>query len=156
MDNSELFKWLAIVSPIVSGILVGLVSNALANRSKRIEMLYQHKIPAFKEIHKILTDYKFELESRIYNSEFLESNPDAKGAVETVSSLNNAYIRNSIYFNKKSRDAIMDLVAKIHNMCNLQILFLQKEFKDESLPYVEMTIDINKVIEILYKDLNLR
>jgi len=156
MDNAELFKWLAIISPIVSGVIVGIVTNALANRSKRIEMLYQHKVPAFQEIYKILTDYKFDLESNVYSSDFLESNIDAKGSVETVSLLNNAYIRNSIYFNKKSRQAIMDLVGKIHNMCSYQMIALQEEFDSRNLPYVQMTIDVNKVIDILYKDLNIK
>ncbi|TPD71091.1 hypothetical protein [Flavobacterium microcysteis] len=156
MDNSELFKWLAIASPIFSGVIVGIVSHTLSNRSKRIELLYQHKIPAFQEIYKILTDYKFELESNVYDSEFLESNPDSKGSLETVSLLNNAYIRNSIYLNKKSRQAIMDLVGKIHFMCSFQLTALQENFKIQKPPYVEMTIEVNKVIEILYKDLNIK
>jgi len=156
MDNTELFKWLAVLSPIVSGIIVGIVTNALVNRSKRIELLYQHKIPAFQEIYKILTDYKFELESNVYDSEFLESNPDAKGSVETVSLLNNASVRNSIYLNKKSRQSIMDLVSKIHSMCSFQLTMVQEDLKLDKSLYIDMAIEVNKVIDILYKDLNIK
>jgi len=151
MNNLEIFKWLAIISPIISGVIVGIVSHTLSNRSKRIEILYQNKIRAFNELHKILIDYRFELEPDIYNNPFLEKNSDAKGAKETLSLLNNTLVRNSIYLNKESRNAIMDLVTKINFICNFQ----KKDFEDIN-PYIEMAVEVSKVIDILYKDLNLK
>ena len=151
MSNSEIFKWLAIISPIISGIIVGFVSHTLSNRSKRIDILYQNKIRAFTELHKILIDYRFELEPDIYNNPYLERNSDAKGAKQTLSLLNNALVRNNIYLNKESRKATMDLVTKINFICNFQ-----KEDFENINPYVEMAVEVNKVIDILYKDLNLK
>lgn len=151
MDNSELFKWLAIVSPIFSGVIVGIVSHALSNRSKRIEILYQNKIRAFNELHKILIDYRFELEQDIYNNPFLERSSDAKGSVETLGLLNNALVRNSIYLSEKSRNAVMDVVTKINFYCT----FKKEEFENIN-PYIEMAVEIKKVIDILYKDLNIK
>jgi len=151
MDNTELFKWLAIASPIFSGVIVGIVSHTLSNRSKRIEILYQNKIRAFNELHKILIDYRFELEQDIYNNPFLERSSDAKGSVETLSLLNNALVRNSIYLSEKSRKAVMDVVTKINFYCT----FKKEEFENIN-PYIEMAVEIKKVIDILYKDLNIK
>lgn len=154
MNNLEIFKWLAIFSPIISGIIVGFVSHKLSNRSKRIEILYQNKIRAFNELHKILIDYRFELESKIYKNPFLERSSDAKGSIETLSLLNNTLVRNSIYLNKESRKAVMDLVTKINFFCDFQ----NQENQDfENInPYIDMAVEVNKVIDILYKDLNLK
>jgi hypothetical protein len=58
MENIQIFKWLAIISPIISGIIGGFLTHILANRSKRLEMLYQHKIPAFKEMQKEIINFK--------------------------------------------------------------------------------------------------
>ncbi|MBF4487719.1 hypothetical protein [Flavobacterium sp. CSZ] len=120
MNNPEIFKWLAIFSPIISAILVGVVTHKLSNRSKRIEILYQNKIPPFYELQKILIDYRFELEINIYNNPYLERSSDAKGSVETLSLLNNALVSNSIYLNKESKKAVMDLVTQINFYCSLQ------------------------------------
>lgn len=155
MDNSELFKWLAIISPIASGVIVGIVTNILANRSKRIEMLYQHKIPAFKDIHQILIRYRSYLQINAYNNEFIEV-PETTGSVETINLLDTSFGLNGIYFNKKSKKALLKLIGQINNMCNYQILVLQEEFKDTKLPYEATIEEIDKVIEVLYKDLNLK
>ena len=151
MDNQELFKWLAIFSPIFSGIIVGFVTHKLLNRSKRIEFLYQNKTRAFNELSKILIDYRFELEQKIYNNPFLERSSDAKGTVETLTLLNNTLVRNTVYLNKESVKAVMDLVTKINFYCNFQ----EEEFKNIN-PYLEMAVEIKKVTDILYKDLNLK
>lgn len=151
MNNLEIFKWLAIISPIFSAIVVSIISHKLSNRSKRIEVLYQNKVRAFNELHKILIDYRFELEYDIYNNPFLEKNSDAKGSLETLSLLNNALVRNSIYLNEKSTKAVMDLVTKINFYCT----FKKEEFPNIN-PYLEMAVEIKKVIDILYKDLNIK
>ena len=151
MDNTELFKWLAIVSPICSSLLVGIISHTLSNRSKRIEILYHNKLRAFNELHKILIDYRFELEYNIYNNPFLERNSDAKGSLETLSLLNNALVRNSIYLTEKSRKTVIDLVTKINFYCTLK-----KEELPNIKPYLEMAVEIKSVIDILYKDLNIK
>lgn len=151
MNNLEIFKWLAIISPIISGIIVGVVTHKLSNRSKRIEILYQNKTRAFNELHKILIDYRFELEPNIYNNPFLERSSDAKESVETLSLLNNALVRNSIYLNEESRKSVMDLVTKINLFCNFQ----KQDFENIN-PYIDMAVEVKKVIDILYKDLNLK
>jgi hypothetical protein len=151
MNNLEIFKWLAVLSPIISGIIVGLVTHKLSNRSKRIEILYQNKIRAFNELHKILIDYRFELEQIIYKNPFLERSSDAKGSVETLTLLNNALVCNSIYINKKSRTVVMDLVTKIHFFCGSHM----QDFENIN-PYIDMAVDVNEAINILFKDLNLK
>lgn len=151
MKTTELFKWLAIFSPIVSGIIIGFITHKLSNRSKRIEILYQNKIRAFNELHKILINYRFELEPNIYNNPFLERSFDAKGSVETLNLLNNALVSNSIYLNQESRKAVMDLVTKINFFCDFQ----KQDFENINA-YIDMAVEVNKVINILYKDLNLK
>jgi len=151
MNDLEIFKWLAIFSPIISGIIVGVVTHTLSNRSKRIEILYQNKTRAFNELHKILIDYRFELEYNIYNNPFLERSSDAKGTVETLSLLNNALVRNNIYLNEQSRKSVMDLVTKINFFCNFQ----KQDFENIN-PYIDMAVEVKNVIDNLYKDLNLK
>ena len=151
MNDLEIFKWLAIISPIISGIIVGIVTHKLSNRSKRIEILYQNKTRAFNELHKILIDYRFELEPNIYNNPFLERSSDAKGSFETLSLLNNALVRNNIYLNEESRKSVMDLVTKINFFCNFQ----KQDFENIN-PYIDMAVEVKNVIDILYKDLNLK
>lgn len=151
METTELFKWLAIFSPIVSGIILGVVSHKLSNRSKRVEILFQNKIRAFNELHKILINYRFELEPNIYNNPFLTRSIDAKESVETLNLLNNALVHNSIYLNKESRKALMDLTTKINAFCR----FRKEDFENIN-PYIDMAVEVNRVIDILYKDLNLK
>ena len=149
MENAELFKWLAIFSPVVTGVTVGFLTHKLSNRSKRKEIQYQNKLRAFNELSKILIDYKLELASIIYNNPFLERSSEAKGSVETLSLLNNASIRNRIYLNNKSREAVMDLTTKINFFCT----FKTEEFKNIN-PYLEMAVEVEKVIIVLDKNLN--
>ena len=151
MDNQEIFKWLAIFSPIISGVIVGCVSHKLLNRSKRIEILYQNKTRAFYELHKILIDYRYDIEIKIYQNPYLEKSSDAKTSLETLTLLNNSLVRNSIYLSDKSRKVVIALVAKINFYCD----YPEKDFPNIN-PYIEMAGEIKKVIDILYKDLNIK
>ncbi|MFD2966282.1 hypothetical protein [Sphingobacterium bambusae] len=144
MDNTELFKWLAIFSPVVSGIILGVVSHKLSNRSKRIEILFQHKLRAFNELHNILINYRFELEPNIYNNPFLTRSIDAKESVQTLNLLNNSLVHNSIFLNRESRTAVMDITAKINSFCR----FEKQDFENIN-PYIDMVAEVNRVIDIL-------
>ena len=141
---------------IVSGMVGAIITYILAALSRRLELLYHHKIPAFQEIQTLLTDYKLELESNVYGSDFPGRTPDAKGSVATVRLLEHAYLRNSKYFSKNGREAIMDLVGKIDFLCSLELTAVEENLKIERSLYVEMTIEVSKVIEILYKDLKVK
>lgn len=154
MENIIFFKWLAIFSPVLSGIIGGILTHYLSNRSKRLEILYQHKIPAFKEIHKVLVNYKSFLEGKVQVSEFLENKQKAT-SIFTVNALNNLFEINGVYFNKNSRNLIISLIGDIHNMCNFEVLVHHDEFKNSQLPYQQTIDKIEGVIEQLYKELNL-
>ena len=50
----------------------------------------------------------------------------------------------------------MVLVGKIDFLHSLELTAVEENLKIERSLYVEMTIEISKVIEILYKDLKLK
>ncbi|MBY8963523.1 hypothetical protein KJK34_12235 [Flavobacterium sp. D11R37] len=160
MENSELFKYLALFSPLVSGIVVGLIMNKLSNRSKRLEYFYQHKIPAFKELHQILIRYKIHLDKVISEGYNIDNYPHT-GKVESTDSLETAVLlkesldTNRVYLNKKSRDSLTKLIDELYDIYNIESLMSFDE--DTSNPaFKEMSNKIENITEILYKDLNLR
>jgi hypothetical protein len=155
MKSVDIFKWLAIFSPIFSGIIGGIISHLLSNRSKRLDILYQHKIPAFKEMHKILVEYKLSVDRLVHVSEFLDDTQRTT-SINTVNLLNDSFELNGLYFNKKSRQMILSLIGDIHNMCSFELAVLQDDYKHTTLPYGNMVVIIDKVIEQLYSDINLK
>ncbi len=54
----EFYKILAIVSPFISALLTGFITYNLTMKQKRFDLLYQSKIPAFKDLSVALINYK--------------------------------------------------------------------------------------------------
>ncbi|MBG6188417.1 hypothetical protein [Flavobacterium sp. CAN_S2] len=54
----DFFKFLAVISPFVSAFLTGLLTYYFTLKTKKFDILYQNKIPAFKEITSELIELK--------------------------------------------------------------------------------------------------
>ncbi|TRW22399.1 hypothetical protein FMM05_18015 [Flavobacterium zepuense] len=160
-NNDSTFKILAILSPFLSGIIIGFITNKLSNKSKKMELLYQSKIPAFKEIHKALIMYRTYLNSIIAENEGNEFYPQSE---QTNNSLGHrgiileAFELNGIYLNKSSKKAIEDLIGNMSILCNIELWQAGGTDSTEIntvAAYEESVSEVDKVIELLYKDLNL-
>ena len=54
----DYYKILAIVSPFISAFLAGVLSYYFTIKSKRFDILYQHKLPVFKEMSAKLIEFR--------------------------------------------------------------------------------------------------
>lgn len=161
METTEIFKWLALISPIVSGILAGLLTHTLANRSKRLEFLYQHKIPAFKEMQKAILHFNRHISNYLIEQHGIDSVPEQVENLSTLQhthAISDIFRVNQIYFNKKSRMAITKLINSMFFVSGLELqrtlnIPLAQNLEES---YMDISRMLDDTVNILYKDLNLK
>lgn len=158
-EDNTLIEILAIASPI----LIGVLTYWFSNKSKKMELLYQNKIPAFNELNRALVDFKKYLHGLIAEEQGNEYSPYYGGgehsAFEHRGIISEIADVNAIYLNNKSRKALEDLTNNMAGLCNLDAMRVLNQL-DTDVSYIssyESQIKrVDEVIEILYKDLNLK
>jgi len=154
MDN---FKLLAILSPFISAFLVGFSSYYFNLKNKRFDILYQYKLPAFKEM-----SVKFiELKKYCTGQIGLENTPylsDKLQAKELRAGIIDSYDNNAIFLNSKTRRTIEFLINQMRTIVRLEDLAEKEEveFKQKYKDYTIILGLTNNCIEVLYKDLDLK
>ena len=156
----DLFKILAIISPFVSAFLAGLLTYYFTLKTKKFDILYQNKIPAFKEITLKLIELKKFCLGRIAYFQGNEVSPyweENLGALEHRTSITEIFEINSIFLSKSSKNSIESLINEMGGLCNAEISLAS----NDELPGVEKEYEriakiSEKTINILYSDLNLK
>lgn len=157
MDSETFFKIAAIVSPFLSGY----VTYMLTNRSKKSELLYQNRMPAFKEVVAVLVKIRRYAEGKIALERGAEFSPyfdEAGSALSLRTELANASAVNEIFLTDKSKRLIQDVDSQIGIFCNAEI-WIAGRLIDEEVPRIADYTPLHNVVERslkgLYKEMNL-
>jgi hypothetical protein len=159
-NEIDFYKFLAVISPFVSAFLAGLLTYYFTLKTKKFDILYQNKIPAFKEITSELIKLKKFCVGRVAYFQGNEFSPyweENLGALAYRTSITEIFENNSIFLSKSSKKSIESLINEMSGLCNAEIILAS----NDELPEVEKEYEriakmTEKLITILYSDLNLK
>lgn len=160
ISDTDFYKILSILSPFVSAFLAGLLTYYFTLKTKKFDILYQNKIPAFKETVSKLVDLKKFCLGRIayfQGNEFSPYFQDTAGALHHRTEISNIYELNAIFLSSDSKKVIDNLLNEMSGLCNAEIAMTS----GDTLSGVEKEYDrilklTENCISTLYTDLNLK
>jgi hypothetical protein len=156
----EFYKVLSIASPFISALLASLLTYYFTLKTKRFDILYENKIPAFKEISIKLIEFKKFCNGRVAYfigneySPYYEANA---GTLHHRTEIAQVSEFNSIFLSTESRSLIEDLLNQMSGLCNAEVAILS----GDQMPGIEKEYErLSKLTENciskLYSDLNLK
>jgi hypothetical protein len=157
----DFYKILSIASPFVSAFLAGLLTYYFTLKTKKFDILYQNKIPAFKEMVSKLIGFKKFCNGRIayfIGNEYSPYYEEGLGTLEHRSQIAESYDLNSIFLCEKSRVELDNLIDNMGILANVEASIasgniIGRGIEEEYERVVEL---IDTCIDTLYKDLNLK
>ncbi|MDY3339116.1 hypothetical protein D1J36_007430 [Riemerella anatipestifer] len=162
LDQIEFFKIFTLLSPFIAAFIAARLTFFFTLKSKKFDILYANKIPAFKNINEKLIEYKIFCLGRVAYFEGNELSPywyEDIGAFEFRKSITKVYEENSIFVSKKSRISIEKLINNLSLLCNMEIQIVDDKL-DERIDlkeiYFKSYLEVDKLIQILYEELNLK
>ena len=161
MDNS-FYKILAIISPFISAILSGFFTYRFLIKGKKFDILYENKIPIFKEFSAFLLKLKTYIYGRTSYLENNEHSPYWEENIEAsryLKALIEIYELNSVFLSRESRKRIQELIEQLLNLKSAELA----SFNDSSKEIIKGSLDLYLIIETqaenclqtLYRELNL-
>lgn len=149
----------AIISPFISATLTAFLAYKFSVRGKGFDILYQNKVPAFKEIASHIIAFKNFCEGKIACSQGNEFHPfyiDTFGALEFRTKIAQSLEANVIFVSKDSRAIVTDFLNQMSGLCNAEIAFAGGNYDiDATAEYERMATLADSAIEVLYLELNL-
>jgi len=150
---------ISIISPFFSAALTALITYKLTVKSKRFDILYENKIPAFKEVTSRIVAFKNFCTGRVA---FLQGNEYSPFYEEKLGTLHHgnqialALQSNSVFLSQNSRFLIYELLNHMSGLCNAEAVIAGgDDLFDPKNEYERMTTMLESIIDILYKELNL-
>lgn len=156
-DWDMFFRVASVVGPIVSGLIVGALTHLLALRSKKFDLLYQHKVNAFKELNEVLIELKRYFIAKEAEGTGNEFAPEAEGSMlEHREKLYNVTALHGIFLGDESKKALDSLQMQISHFLNLELYAAMGTNEDIANPkaYEGWADRVDNVIRVLYNDLN--
>lgn len=155
----DFYKSLAIASPFISAFLAGLLTHFLTLKTKRFDILYENKIPAFKERTLKLIEFRKFCDGRVAFLEGNEYSPyydENVGALHHRTEIANITDLNYIFISTSSRKKIYNLLNELSILCNVEVAILADthtpQLEDE---YIRVSSLAENCIVALYTELNL-
>lgn len=156
----DYYKLIAIISPFLAAGLTGWITYNITMKGKRFDLLYQSKIPAFKELSVKLTNYKNFCLGRVAFFEGNEYSPyweEGTGTLHHRTEIAEVASMNSIYFSPKVKESINNLLNEMAGLCGMEVqIVLKNEVSDLKDAYFNMYQQAEACINALYKELNLK
>jgi hypothetical protein len=154
------YQILTLCIPLLSALIVGVLTYKFAIRSKKFDLLYASKIPAFKDIAVKLTNYKTFCRGRVAYYQGNEFSPNYVAGVGALShriEITTVTDLNSIFLSKSNRESIRTLLNNISILCNIELHIAEGKdvATDYSNVYEAAALQVEALIDILYQDLNL-
>lgn len=158
---------IAVISPFISAGLTGYLTYFFHWKAKRIDILYDNKIPAFKKIYSEVLVFKSFCEGRVAyldGNEFSPFYESEVGAFEIRRRIAQSFSENSIFFSEQSTKKVSTLLNDMSILCNLEIHMADPESVDAESKmqnlnyrsaYENMIFKSQKVIRFLYEEINL-
>lgn len=159
-QDIDFYKILSILSPFVSASLAGILTYYFTLKTKKFDILYQNKIPAFKEIAATLVDFKKFCWGRtayFQGNEFSPYYEDSVGTLEHRTKIAETSEFNSIFLSPDCKQSIDNLLNEMSGLCNAEIAIVS----GDTMPGVEkeyerIALTTENCINKLYNDLNLK
>lgn len=150
---------LAIVSPFVSAMLTAFLTFKFTSKSKRLDILYQNKVPAFKEIAANIISFKNFCEGRVAYYQANEFHPfytDSVGTLKNRIKIATSLETNAVFVSKDSRIIVSDFLNQMSGLCSAEMAIAAGD-DDMQLTseYNRMAILADSAVEVLYQELNL-
>lgn len=162
LDQIDFFKTFTLISPFIAAFIAARLTFFFSLKSKKFDIIYANKIPAFKNINEKLIEYKIFCLGRVAYFEGNELSPywvEDIGAFEFRKSITKVYEENSIFVSKKSRSSIEKLINNLSLLCNMEIQIVDNKL-DEKIDlketYNNAYLEVDELIQILYEELNLK
>ncbi|MBN8787250.1 MAG: hypothetical protein J0I84_09175 [Terrimonas sp.] len=150
---------IAIISPFVSAFLSAFLTYKFTSQSKRLDILYQNKVPAFKEIAANIISFKNYCDGRVayvQGDEFHPFYKDSIGVLEHRTKIASSFETNIVFVSKHVRGRLSDLVNEMSRLCNAEISIGAGYYETRPISeYERMASLTDDVVDILYNDLNL-
>jgi hypothetical protein len=146
--------------PIAAASIVGLLTYFFAIKSKKFDLLYASKIPAFKEISAKLTKFKSSCFGKVAEYRGFDFSPyyNSGSTFTHRTEIVEVVDANIIFLSKICRKEIAELLNQMGVACSLELKLAadKNDSVDHSEVYQKLGTDTEKLIELLYKDLNLK
>ena len=162
LDQIDFFKTFTLISPFIAAFIAARLTFFFSLKSKKFDIIYANKIPAFKNINEKLIEYKIFCLGRVAYFEGNGLSPywvEDIGAFELRKSITKVYEENSIFVSKKSRSSIEKLINNLSLLCNMEIQIVDNKL-DEKIDlketYNNAYLEVDELIQILYEELNLK
>ena len=150
---------IAIISPFVSATLTAYLTYKLTSRSKKVDIVYQSKIPAFKAIASNIISFKNFCEGRVAYFLGSESHPfytDSLATLEHRTKIALSLQENAVFISKDSRHIISDFLNQMSGLCSAELAIAgQDSHMQPKEEYERMAILADSTVEVLYTELNL-
>lgn len=119
----NLLQILTLSIPILSALIIALITYRFAIKSKKFDLLYASKIPAFKEIAAKLTDFRLSCLGKVAEYKGLEFSPYL---VTSSVLIHRGYIAavtdaNAIFLSKDNREKLTKLMDNMGKLCSLEL-----------------------------------
>ena len=150
---------ISLISPFVSAILAAWLTYRFTINSKKFDILYENKIPAFKEIASKINDFKNFCIGRVAyfdGNEYSTFYEEGLGTLMHRDEIANSLSFNSIFLSKPSRLAVTSLLNNMSGLCNAEASIAggNNDLNPKDA-YQKMAETSEILIEALYKELNL-
>lgn len=159
-QDIDFYKILSILSPFVSASLAGILTYYFTLKAKKFDILYQNKIPAFKEIAGTLVDFKKFCWGRtayFHRNEFSPYYEENVGTLEHRIKISDSSEYNSIFLSADCKQEIDNLLSEMSGLCNAEISLVSgNEMPGVEDEYERIALTTEKCIKKLYDDLNLK
>ncbi|MDV3878890.1 hypothetical protein CMT91_03730 [Elizabethkingia anophelis] len=156
--NDTFFKIAAIISPIITGLLVGFISYKLSLRGKKFDLLHQHKVPAINELITALVNLKKDAYGAIAREEGHEFSPfynikNSSLEHRTIIAEKSEFY--SMYLNESSRNKLDNFIGKLYMLCSIEISMTENKDIKYANMYQDAINDAEDIIKTLYKNLGI-
>lgn len=150
---------IATISPFVSATLTAFLTYKFTARSKRLDILYENKVPAFKEIAANIIAFKNFCEGRVAYCQGNEFHPfytDSLGMLEHRTKIAKSLEANVVFVSKDARVVVTDFLDQMSRLCNAELSIASGDTDmEQDSEYQRMAILGDSVVELLYNELNL-
>jgi hypothetical protein len=151
---------IAILSPFVSAALTAFLTFQFTSKSKRLDILYENKVPAFKEIASNIISFKNFCEGRVAYYKANDFHPfytdSTGGTLEHRTKIALSLEANVVFVSKEARDVISDFLNHMSGLCNVELAITGGDNDMQpSSEYIRMAILGDSAVELLYNELNL-
>lgn len=162
----ELFKILMpYISPFIAAFIASWLTYYFTLRSKRADLLFQHRIDAFKKVAKKLSNIKKQFIFNITQMQGIEIGPDesfledGKNKATRIHTIDLISIQeeNQIFLTDKSRKYLETLVNNLMHICGMELGINENpDLKESYIKAYNVRIEeIDKCLKILFSELKI-